>query len=804
MNDFLFALRQFRKHPGYAAAAIFSLAVGAGLNVVMFTMVDQSGLRTLPVREPDRIVSLHGADEEASFAYLDRIDFRDRCRGFEDVVAVSDDTAIADYLEIPRRLHANIVSRNYFTCLGVTPAQGRIFAETDAMDLQAEPVVVISYNLWQRDFGSDPGVVGRTVPLNGQSVTVLGVAPKGFAGLRRWAPEDLWYPAETWHARMPRLLTARTFTGFRLLARLKPGVASELAAQEVNAVVPSLARSRPDPAQPQRLTLHPITPRHGVAFVLEVLATMALPGLVLAIACANVSGLLLARAQIRAQEIAVRLALGSGRLRLARQMLAESLLLATLGAAVGLVLAVWAVDALPSLLPPSVEQPFPAFYVDLRVIAFAVGTALFATMVSGLTPALYALRTNLIPLLKADTSLAVPGRRRSGLALLVIGQMAVSLVLLVLAGAFVRHWLQGYQTQAGFRLPDLLLADLRPVQYGMNKTGLAAYVRAARERISSLPGVKRACVAGAMPLEYLAGWHREVTVSESAEGMPARKHRVACNPADPEVLRIIGCTLLRGRGFEPSDTDASERVAVISRAAAEQFWPGEDPLGRQVRFGGDDTTYVRVVGMVEDGPYNLYDSAHRPYLFVPVEQTQMTTLSLLVETSVPAVSMLKVVREELRRLDDRVRPVSLQTLHQRLVSSYAMFGRGLMARVFGAFGALGLALAAIGLYAVIAHVTAQRTRELGLRLAVGASRADILWLVLRRGLRLALIGVAVGLPLALACLMLMTSGWVGFKGFEPLTCAGVVLVLVTVASAASLAPAWRAARLDPAAVLRHD
>jgi len=803
-QDIRYGLRMLVRNPGFAVVAVLSLAVGIGLNSVMFSFVDQSGLQPLPVNEPAQIVSISSAEHWRGFAYADRADFADQCDGFADVVAMSDEGAVTDYLELPRRLLANVVSRNYFTFLGLRPTAGRFFSQTDSADLLAEPVVVLSYRLWQRDFHGDPEVVGKSIQLSGRTLTVIGVAPKGFSGTRRYASEDCWIPAEVWHAGQPRWLTLRKITTFKLLARLCPGVNLESAQAEASVVAERLAKTyRPD--EPVRqTTLSSIVPTRNASFYLQVVGAMVLPGLVLAIACANVSGLLIARATTRAKETAVRAALGSGRWRLVRQMLTENLLLSLAGGAVGLLLATWVIRSLPALLPPFAVSPLPEFYLDWRLVGFAAGLSLLTTLVFGLLPALRASRLELSPLLKTDSWLSRSGGRRSTLNVLVIGQLAVSLVLLSVSGLFVRSLLHSLRVGPGFQLPDMLLVEVDPMQYGLTIGEIPGYLRAVQERLATLAGVKRCGIAVSLPLDYHSAGHRKVVVPSGDSAGAWKTHAVGWNRVSGQILSMLDLRILRGRDLAPTDDQPSERVALINQNAAESLWPGEDPVGKWFHLDEADGRPCRVVGVVEDGPYCRDEGATRPYLFLPLVQWGAPEAKLLLDTGGRPGAMIDPVRQELRRINERVRPVNVQTLHEHLRSSHFMFGPQFQAQMFGAIGALGLILATVGLYAVIAHAVACRTREIGIRVAVGADREAILWMVLWRGLKLAAIGVMVGLPIAVTVAQLLGSKWFGFRASDPLTYIVVVSILVTVSLLASLIPARRAAKVDPMVALRYE
>ncbi len=803
-QDLRYGVRMLARSPGLAAVSVLSLALGIGLNSVMFSFVDQMGLQRLPVRDPSRIVSISPAENSRGFAYADREDFADQCRSFSEVVVMSDEAAVTDYLELPRRVLANVVSRNYFRFLGLRPTAGRFFGEEDNPQVRAEAVVVLSYRLWMRDFGGNPAIVGTPIQLSGMTMTVVGVAPKGFSGTRRYAPEDCWIPVETWHAGNPRWLTLRTISLCTLLARLNPDVSLESAQAEAAVLAQRLTQTYRKGQRAFPVKVSSIAPARDVRLYLQAAGAMVLPALVMAIACANVSGLLIARGATRAKETAVRAALGGARWRLMRHMLAENLLLSVAGGALGLLLATWTIRLLPALLPSSMMSPLPELYVDLRLVGFAAGLSLVATLLFGLLPAWRASRTELTSLLKGDSGFNPSGGRCRGRNLLVIAQLAVSLVLLIVSGLFVGSLRHQLKVGPGFHMRDLLLVEVSPLQYGVPMDRVPSYLREVQERVATLTGVKRFGIVTSLPTHYRSAGHREATALSSHADDPIRTQRVAWNRVSGDVLALLGTRIVRGRNLDLTDDRSAERVALINRSGARCFWPNEDPVGRWIRLGQADENRCRVVGIVEDGAYCCEDEQPKPYVFVPLQQWGAAEATLLVDASPGPQAVIDPVREELRRINDRVRPVSVQTLHAHLRSSHFMFGRRLLAQVFGAFGLLGLVLAIVGLYAVIAHAVGQRTHEIGIRMAVGANRKTIVRMVLRWGLTLALLGVAVGLPIAVAAAQLFRSSLFGFRATDPVTFAGVVLLLMAVSLLASYLPARRAARVDPMEALRYE
>lgn len=805
-HDMRYGLRQLRKSPGFTVVAVISLAVGIGLNSTVFSLIKQTSLQDLPVHEPQRVFTITGImGERSSFNYLDREDFLHQCSHFADALAMSDEAVVAHYGQLPRRLHAKVVSRNYFSFFGLHPALGRFFRETDDRAVQNEPGVVISYSLWQGDFGRDPNVVGRIIQLDSRGVTVLGVAPRCFCGTNRWAPEDLWLPAQVYYAGEQKMLTLRSIANFSLLVRLRPNATPEVAESEAKVVTQRLAQTYPSKMRIRDVRLSPLTHRKNAQYYFAFLAGMLLPGAVLALACANVCALLIARAQSRTREIATRLALGSRRGRLVRQMLVESMLLAFLGGGAGLLLAIWTIDAMPSLLPPAMFTILPDLYVDGGVLIFTVVLSVFTTFLFGLWPAWQATKPGLVALLKSDSGLTLAGRRFNNLRRIVTGQLVISLVLLCIASLFLRSLLHSLGNHPGIQRSDLLIVELNPRQYGVELQQIQTYVHRVRERLTAMPGVPRVSVVKRVPLEYNSGMERKVFISHSENSDQVQRMTVRSNIADENLFDLMGWRLLSGRGFTPSDGQSSSHVTVVSRAAAQAFWPGRNPVGQVIRIGENDGEALEVIGVVADGPYNFSDDGHHPYLFTPVASAKLySDFLLLMETRNSPRAVIAPVRDALRSVDERVLPISIQTLHDSIRTSHAMFGRQFLARFFILFGVLGLLLALIGLYAVVAYAVGRRIQEIGIRMALGATYADIGKLILWEGLRMALIGVAIGLPIAFGIAQLLRNGLYGFTPADPLTFVAVPLLLIGVTLLACWLPARRATRIDPMEALRYE
>jgi predicted permease len=806
-QDVRFGSRMLEKHPGFTAVAVLSLAVGIGLNSAIFSLVNQTILLDPPVREPDRVFTITGRTswgERSMFAYPDREDFHEQCPSLEDVVAVSREWVVSHHRETPRRVQVSVVSRNYFSFFGARPILGRLFLETDEQASQDEPVAVISHSLWQRDFGRDPNIIGRTIQLEGLRVAVLGVASKGFVGTNRRVPVDLWVPADVFHSRRPKLLTLRDLGAFSLLARLRPGAAEEAAQSEVKVVSQRLAQDHPSDMRSRDSQLTPIIKRKDTEFYLGVVGNMLLPGAILVLSCANVCALLTARAQTRVREIAARLALGGSRARLIRQMLVESLLLSLVGGAVGLLLANWMFSLLPSFMPPGNAAEAVDLYIDGKMLVFTAALSVFTTFLFGLLPAWQATKPALAPLLRSDSGFGLVGRRFTGLRRIVTGQFIIPMVTLCVAGVFLRGLQQSMGGHPGFQRSDLLLIEVNPGEYGLEPQQIPLYMDRVREQLEALPGVHAVSVAEGLPLDYYATPLMNVRLTPGDDPDKAREVMIHCSSVDEILLDLMGVRLLSGRGFTRSDDASTAPVTVVSQATAQEFWPDRNPVGQVILLGD---RACEVIGVATDGSYNLDKGEPQPYFFFSVYQADhrhTSPFTWLLESQGSPRALILPVRETLRAIDERVLPIGIQTLHDRARATPVMVYQRFTARFFGLFGVLALLLASIGLYAVVAYAVSRRTQEIGIRMAVGATRPAVTRLVLREGLRVGLIGVLVGLPIALGITHLCRVALHGLPAADPVTFTVVPLLLVGVALLACWLPARRAARVDPMAALRCE
>ena len=811
IKDVRFAVRRMAKSPAFTTVAVLSLALGIGANTAIFGLVNAVLLRPLPVDHPEQLVSVFPVgrnDSVETFSYPNYKDFRDRNDVFSGFYVTRFAPMSLNRNGGSERVWGFLVSANYFDVLGVRAAFGRTLVPEDDRATLASPVVVLSHACWQRRFGGDSGVVGSTVDLNGHPFTVVGIAPESFTGTEiAYTPEIYvpmtmapWVePGSTW---LERRDTQNIFAG----GRLKPGVSRSQAEASLNVLAEQLGREYPDTNEGQTIELtppgliHPMLRGPVVGFAGILMGTV---GLVLVIACANLANLLLGRATERRREIAVRLALGASRWRLVRQLLTESVLLSLVGGAAGLALAALIVRVVAVFRPPI---DFPLWIdtpIDVRVFGFSLLVSVATGVAFGLVPALQTTKPQLVPALKESTSQAGAGRSllRRGL---VVAQVALSLVMLIAAGLVVRT-LQHLQTMSpGFDPQNALMASIEPDLQGYDQQRTDQFVRQLADRVRALPGVKSAAVTDFVPLSLnynSTGIHIEgeppVRGSDIPEAMDG-----SVGPGYFETMRI---PVLQGRAFDERDTADAPEVAVVNETFVRRFFPGSDAagaIGKRFSHRGSDGPWTEIVGVVGDGKYFSISEDPRPFAYFALSQGSSSELTLLVRTAGDPEAMAAPVREEVRRLDPTMPVYGVQSLSRHMALS--LFPARVAASLLGAFGLLALTLAAIGVYGVMAYSVAQRTREIGIRMALGARPRDVLRMVVRQGLQMSAIGLVAGLVGALGVTQLMSSLLYGVTSTDVPTYILISLLLAAVVLLASSVPALRAARVDPIRALRYE
>ena len=803
-HDLKFAWRTLTRQPSFALVAILILGLGIGANATIFSWVETILLQPVPGVDASPLIALHGRTatrDDLSFSYLNFNDLRGaKPDGLEDLIAFRGVAVNLRGVGEPRRVWGQMVSPNFFDVLRVRPQLGRGFTEAEGSTPDKEAVVVLSHDAWQEHFAGDAGIVGRAITLNGRAFTVIGVAPPGFRGTMVGLTLDVFVPLTMQRAFMSGdRLPERGSSFLQVYGRLSPGSTIERAQASLDVVAARLAQEHHQ-NDGRGIISEPVWRDGAAGLLLPVMATlMAVVGVVLLIACANLAGLTLARAAGRQREIAVRLAVGASRGRLIRQFLVESLLLAAGGGVAGVVLATWTSGMLMALMPPT---PFPVSFdagVSPRVVAFSIGATVVAALAFGLWPALRASRPNVSSTLK-DTAAAVGGgaARARARNTLVVVQVALSLLLLVCAALFVRALARTSGTDPGFTIRNGVIAALDLLPNGYDEARGTVLHRQLLERLRTLPGVESVSLAHAMPLDIggISDMGVEIAGYKPA---PSEEISTAYLRIGSGYFETMGIPIVSGRAINADDVEGRQLSVVVNETMARKYWRGGDAVGRTIDFGSGPAV---VVGVAKDGKYAKLAETPRNFLYVPLAQYFRHDALLIVRTTGDPSAVVSSLHGEVRKLDPNLPLFDIRTVHEHLKLS--VFVPRMASLILALFGGLALLLAVVGLYSVVAFGVAQRTREIGVRVALGASRGSILRLVLRQGLRLALIGVAIGAALAVAAGQALESQLLGVAPTDAVSFAGTAALLLAVAVVACAVPARRAARLDPIRALRVD
>jgi predicted permease len=805
LQDLRFAFRLLRRNPLFTLTAALSLAIGIGANTTIFSLAN--ALLFQPpsgVVDAGRIVDIGRSQQGQGFdnnSYANFLDVRARSRVFTDVYAFRMDPQPMSLgnRDGAERIFGGMVSNNYFDTLGVRPALGRLFSRNDPAAAGASPIVVLSHRFWTRRFSADPSVVGRKLDINGHPFTVAGVAPEGFHGTTLMTP-DLWVPMNMVAEAAPRLdattLTSRESAWLLMGARLKPGITLQQAQAELATLGAALEREYPDANKGRGLraaALSPI-PGNGAPVAVFLAGLMVVVGLVLAVACANVAGILLARATSRRREIAVRLALGAGRARLVRQMLVETAVLFAGGALLGLLLAQGMTRLLASMLP---VLPVPVSLtpsIDVRAVAFTAGLSLVAAILSGLAPAFHASKRDVVSGLKSD--LAGPERLRLR-SVFVVAQVALSIVLVAGGALFVRALQRASTIDPGFDPHGVELASLDLALGGYTDETGPRFARQLLERVRATPGVASASLAAQLPLGL--GGMGLGTLTLPGRTWETDPVRADWNVVEPGYFATMRTPLLRGRDFTDADRAGAPFVAIVNQRMANQLWPNQNPIGKTLVQNGDRT--LTVVGVARDGKYRFLGEEPMLFLYVPMQQQYMSRTTI-VARSTHGQRLAGELRTLLASMNPHLPIITSQTMED-----YAAFGllpQRIAAAVSGSLGLVGLLLAAIGIYGVTAYLVTSRTREIGIRMALGAQRGDVIGLVLRQGMRLVLIGVAIGVVLTAGASRLIQSLLFGVGPADPVAFLGAITAFMVVGLAACWMPARKATAIDATEAIRAE
>jgi predicted permease len=807
LQDVRFGLRLLRRNPGFSAVAILCLMLGIGANTAVLSWIEGVMLRPYPlVQDEDSVFVIAGTAPEATKGTdISWPDFQDFARSATTIQAVIADringAALGLLDQKAERAPGSIVSANYFDALGVKPVVGRGFEPGEDVGRNAHPVVVISYQFWQRRFANDPNAVGTTIRLNGVPHTIIGVTPEGFFGTFVGYQFQFWVPASMQEAFDPGGYKledrgARWIEGF---VRVKPGVTRAQAQTELSAIADRLQKEYPSTNRGRGIMLKPLwqSPFNPMdALVPTLTIALVVVAAVLLIACANVGNLLLLKSVARRRELTIRLAVGAGRWRLVRQMLTEAIILSAIAGVCGLVAAYWARGALIFLFPPRGTTPLrlPAD-LDWRVLALSVGIAFSATLLFGLIPAMLASKVDLVGGLKADSSGAVGGRApvRAGL---VFVQVALSFVLIVGAGLVVESLRHMRTANPGFDADRVLVTYIDMAAAGYDTTRANVFKDRLIERIDALPGVESAAFIGGPPFAYAGGASAPIAV-DGYEAPPDQTPTVDYAQIGPRYLATLGIPLVSGREFTRDDNETSDPVAIVNEPMAARYWRGRDPVGTRVVVRGRP---MRVVGISKLSKYRDLMEPSRPFFYVPLRQSTAFGQSLMIRTMLSPGATATALAAEVRALDTSLTPDLLMTMREQINRMNQSTEMAVM--LLTAFGGVALILAAIGLYGVMSFNVTQNTRELALRLALGADRSSLLRRVLLGGLLLTCGGVVCGAAAALGLTRLLGTLLYDVNPRDPQVF-GLALATMTIASiAACVVPAWRAVRTDPVAALR--
>jgi predicted permease len=791
---------------------VITLALGIGANTAIFSLVNAVLLRSLPVERPDEVVSvaMRGKDDSMSaFSYPNYRDFRDRNEALSGLLVYRFVPLSLSRSGANERVWGFEVSGNYFDVLGVKAIKGRTFLPEEDKTPLSHPVAVVSYESWQRRFGGDPDLVGKDVLLNNHQFKVIGIAPEGFKGTEVVYTPEIWLPASmmAWVEPGADWLDDRNTQNFFAIGRLKPGVDARQAEASLNLLAQQLGKEYPDTNEGQSIRVVPpgfILPDLRGAVVNFTWVLMAAVALVLLVTCTNLAGLMLARATDRRREIAIRLAMGANRWRLIRQLLTESVLLACVGGVAGVLLAIWIIQLLLAFKPP-IDFPLAIdVSVDWRVLLFSLSVSLVAGAIFGLAPALQATRPGLTQALRETSAQGGAGRTRLR-SVLVVAQIAISLVVLISAGLVVRTLLQLQTMNPGFEPQNALTMSFDLGLQGYDRQRGQQFYRQLVERVHALPGVKAAAVSSYIPLSLNYN-SRNIFV----EGQPAERGEnvpLAMNSsAGPRYFETMRTPLVHGREFTDQDQEGAELVAVVNETFVQRLLAGvnssSEAIGKRISFGSAGGPFIRIVGVARAGKYFNIAEDPRPFIWTPIAQDYSTNGILTVRTEGNPEPLIAVVRREVQALDPNLPLFDVKTLSEHM--RFALFPARIAATVLGVFGLVALLLSAIGIYGITSYTVAQRTHEIGIRLALGAQLSDVLSLVLRHGLKLTIIGAAIGLCGAYLATRAITSVLYGVSATDPLTFGAVSVLLIGVALVACYVPSRRATKVDPLVALRYE
>ena len=800
-QDIRYASRVLRAHPAAVAIAVLSLAIGIGVNSVIFSLVDGLFLRPLPVNDPDNLIRIEWRSTDGrsnAMAWTDLQALKESGGVFADIAAQNRRGGLLDTGSGLEMMQMTIVSDNYFPLLGINAARGRLFRADLDNALKNEPAVVITDGLWRRTFGADEGLVGRTLRCNNRIFTVVGILPPEFRGLRRNIETELWIPVSSWRAiGQTRELEERVVGQFEPVGRLRPGASLQAAQAQLDAFTQRLQQEQPDATRGRRLVVRTQADYEDGG------STRRLSGLLLAIAallvvtaCANVAQLLLALSETRRREIAVRQALGASRRRLLRQLLTESAMLAIAGTVVALVVSVWLIPALPALLPPGPSFLRYDIRLDHRVLMTTLATCTLTVLIFGLVPAVQGSRTDLNSLIK--TAGWESRRRFSGRNLLVVAQATLSVVLMVAAGLLAASFARAQESRPGFDTDRNVVVMLTSLNGPRNSVTATSDDIVAR--VAALPGMKGAAYCRRFPMSASGGGAtRDVVIPGRAVPSDQAVLRIRYNQISPDYFAVTGTKFIAGRAFSRADATGALSVALVNQTMARQFWAAGSAVGNWMRVNNTD---VQIVGVVENAAINSIHESPQPYLYFPFAQLPTSEVSFLFETIGDPSAMVPAIKREMRAAAPGYAELTVNTLKRHMRD--ALYQDWLQAVLSITFAMIGVGLAAVGLVGVVSQSVTRRRREMGIRTAIGARRRDVVLMVLKQGLVLSGVGAALGVGLSLLVGQAMSSLLFGVSPRDPIVIGLSATIVIVIGLLGSAYPAWKASRVDPVQVLRGE
>lgn len=804
LRDLRYGVRMLARTPAFTAVAILSLALGIGANATVFSLMDAVMLRALPVQNPDQIVlvatGVPGQPPHTDFSYPLYTSLRDNNQSVSLIGYAETNFGIAAG-DRTDRIHGEMVSANYFDVLGVAPAMGSAFAPSDEVP-GAPRAAVISDALWTRLLGRDPAVLHKTIMLNGRNFSVVGVAPKEFSGLVRGMPTDVWVtlPHNAEFEGRPQLLSTPTMSWMSIAGRLKPGVSVEQATSQLSALIRAVSTDVEENSN-WGVILTPAAGGNSVYvedFSNRLTMLFLAVVLILAIACANVASLLLARSQARGKEISVRLALGATRFRIVRQLLTEGLLLSLAGGALGLLIAYWTSGLASAVVNTASGSLSFDVTPNTRVLVFTLIASIITVLLFGVVPALKSARVDLVRTLKdGNASSPMFGRGPSLQSLLVVTQVSLSLILLTAAGLFVRSLWKLQAIDKGFAGQNVMAMSMNMGLQGFDSKRGANFYAAAVQDLASLPGVEAVTLASSLPLT--AGGTRMELPPNATK--PAVNQGVSIDivTVAPRFFETTGLPLVLGRDFRAIDTEKSTKVLVVNETMARTFWPNEEAVGRSFSDGRET---FEIIGVARDTKYRNLREAPRLTMYRPLAQAYVPSMNLVARTSGNPANAAPAIQRQLQAIEPTLAVYNLRSLTDHV--GRAVYGERMLSLTLGSLGVVALILTAIGIYGVIAYSVAQRTREIGIRIAVGAQRSDVFKMVLVKGLVLAAWGSVIGLVACYWLSRFIASQLYGVPPYDPLTLVSVAAILSAVAVFASFVPARRATKVNPLIALRYE